>query len=110
MTPEQENELVARWMGYQVRAAHDGTTRWIPPNAPRDPWIAIYPITPPPYRTDPALLWQLMERLNAARWQVTPCLGAGTWTILSGTYTNVHGKTLAEAVFAAAVVQAQEDA
>lgn len=106
MTPEAENELVARWMGWEY--LDDGYTgspwRWVRDGDydDRD--------TVPPYRTDPALLWQLMERLNAARWQVTPCLGAGTWTILSGTYTNVHGKTLAEAVFAAAVVQAQEDA
>lgn len=98
MTPEAENELVARWMGWECLEGY------------LKDWhrCGVYLRFCPDYRTDPALLWGLMERL----------MKCGGWLFHPGPYGGFIGErdamqtsicaTLAEAVFAAAVMQAQE--
>ena len=108
MTPEQENELVARWMGWEYGAIdEEGNKEW---------FREIAPLTDacrhdvPDYRTDPALLWELACRLAS-----THC---GEWvlrlpSVQYRSEDDFHMQPFtvgfAEAVFAAAVMQAEQE-
>lgn len=114
MTPEQENELVAKWMGWEYFSpAKSGMTTGDPPHwrAPKEHFrLGSKVYRCPHYRTDPALLWELMERLAKRGWS---CRRLTAWIAYymvraTGGATEVHN-TLAEAVFAAAVMQAGQE-
>lgn len=114
MTPEQENELVARWMGWEYWESGtadypDGSTAFVPEHWRRENarWT-----TCPQYRTDPALLWELQVRLVRREhgwWVFNQNPACDGYTAIALTQQQRDFATLAEAVFAAAVVQAQYD-
>jgi len=110
MTPEQENELVARWMGWNKRSYPDppmqASVYWDRRVDERQ-WIMV----PPNYRADFALLWELLERLSSyPHWWVFELYGEPSrCEALNFNSEMVVKPTLAEAVFAAAVMQATED-
>jgi len=102
MTPEAENELVARWMGWE----------WLGGNVQLWHRDGVHTGSYPDYRTDPALLWELMLKLReqkSGKWSFFPSTPSGkvfAFSLVSD--AEVFRGDMAEAVFAAAVMQAQE--
>lgn len=95
MTPEQENELVAKWMGWE----------WLGGNIQQWERNGVYTGSYPDYRTDPAMLWELIDKLIHCGWWTRELSGT-THVAIQGPKQPAFGYTLAEAVFAAAAMQA----
>jgi len=102
MTLEAENELVARWMGWEWIG---GNIQLWHHDVPHD---GLYRDSPPPYRSDLAMNRELEVRLcERYMWRFTYCYD-GCWRSKSADNEGVY-ETLAEAVFAAAVIEAQRE-